>query len=84
MVPLIGYPSDQAEFKLRLIASRKMGSDLALVNQVREILEAVRRRGDAALLETHSPALSLVLSTTHPRYSASPEAMGKETISGTS
>lgn len=51
MVPLIGYPSDQAEFKLGLIATRKMGSDPALENQVREILEAVRRRGDAALLE---------------------------------
>jgi len=32
MVPLIGYPSDQAEFKLGLSASRKMGSDPALEN----------------------------------------------------
>lgn len=84
MVPLIGYPSDHAEFRLGLIAGRKVGSDPALENQVREILEAVRGWGDVALLETQSPALSLVLSTTQLRYSGKPAAMGKDTISGTS
>lgn len=51
MVPMIKYPSEGAELRLGQIAGRRMGADPALENQVMEILEEVRARGDAALLD---------------------------------
>lgn len=51
MVPMIKYPSAPAELRLDLIAGRKMGAEPALEKQVGEILEEVKGRGDAALIE---------------------------------
>jgi histidinol dehydrogenase len=51
MVELIRYPSEQAELRLAHIAGRRTGADPVLEKQVLEILEEVRKRGDAALLE---------------------------------
>ncbi len=51
MLEIIKYPSAQAEIRLSHIASRKMGADPSLEAKVSEILETVRRDGDAALVE---------------------------------
>ena len=51
MLEMIRYPSAQAEIRLSHIATRKMGADPSLEEQVPEILETVRRDGDAALVE---------------------------------
>ena len=51
MVEMIRYPSAQAESRLARIADRKMGADPSREKQVLEMLEAVRRRGDSALVE---------------------------------
>lgn len=50
MLKVIAYPSKEAEERLAQIAARKMGADPALEKRVREILDAVKREGDAALL----------------------------------
>jgi histidinol dehydrogenase len=44
------YPSQEAEEVLARMASRRMGADPALEKRVLEILETVRREGDAALM----------------------------------
>lgn len=51
MLPPIPYPSEDAEARLKEIAARKLGVDPLLVKRVEEILDRVRRDGDAALLD---------------------------------
>jgi histidinol dehydrogenase len=51
MMEMIAYPSEQAELRLAHIAKRKMGADPSREKQVLGMLEAVRERGDAALVE---------------------------------
>jgi histidinol dehydrogenase len=46
----IAYPSKEAEARLADIATRKLGADPALEKRVLEIIEAVKREGDEALL----------------------------------
>jgi len=54
MLELIAYPSDQADARLAHIATRKAGYATDLESRVAEILSAVRRDGDPALLRyTH-------------------------------
>lgn len=50
MLKAIDYPSQEAELRLAQIATRKPGADLALEKRVLEIIETVKRDGDAALL----------------------------------
>ncbi|MCE5242607.1 MAG: histidinol dehydrogenase [Desulfobacteraceae bacterium] len=47
---VIAYPSKEAEERLAQIAARRMGADPALEKGVQEILDAVKREGDTALL----------------------------------
>lgn len=47
----IDYPSEEAEARLGAIASRRMGADPALEKTVLEILDAVKRGGDATLVD---------------------------------
>jgi histidinol dehydrogenase len=51
MLEIIKYPSEQAESRLSHIATRKMGADPAIERQVLQILETVKHRGDAALVD---------------------------------
>ncbi|MHC1745498.1 MAG: histidinol dehydrogenase [Syntrophobacteraceae bacterium] len=51
MLQVIEYPSEQAEARLAEIAARRMGADPALEKSVLEILETVRKGGDAALVD---------------------------------
>jgi histidinol dehydrogenase len=51
MLEIIKYPSRQAEDRLSHIATRKVGTDSALERQVLQILEAVKERGDSALVD---------------------------------
>jgi len=46
----IPYPSKEAEAKLALIAARKTGADPAIEKRVLDIIEAVKRDGDDALI----------------------------------
>ncbi|GLI36403.1 MAG: histidinol dehydrogenase [Deltaproteobacteria bacterium] len=50
MLKAIPYPSQEAEEKLAHIATRKMGADPSLEKRVFEILETVKREGDAAVI----------------------------------
>jgi histidinol dehydrogenase len=51
VLQVIDYPSAEAEARLAEIAARRMGADPALEESVREILEAVRKGGDGALID---------------------------------
>lgn len=63
MLETIPYPSEEALERLERISSRKMGADPEIEKQVVEILEAVRREGDEAVLryarKFDSPGLRL-------------------------
>ena len=50
MLKAIAYPSEEADLRLNAIEARKSGADSALERSVAEILEAVKREGDVALL----------------------------------
>lgn len=50
MLKAIPYPSEEAEARLAQIATRKTGADPSIEKNVLEILEAVKREGDEALL----------------------------------
>lgn len=50
MLMVIPYPSREAEERLKHIATRRLGADPSLEKRVLEILEAVKREGDNALL----------------------------------
>lgn len=50
MVPVLSYPSAEAERFLRGVTGRQVNVDLELEKRVQEILEAVRRDGDDALV----------------------------------
>ncbi len=51
MLQVIDYPSKEAEARLADIAARRMGADPALEANVQEILDAVRKGGDGALVD---------------------------------
>lgn len=51
MLQVIDYPSEEAEARLAEIAARRMGADPALETSVQEILDAVRKGGDGALVD---------------------------------
>ncbi|MEJ5366206.1 MAG: histidinol dehydrogenase [Desulfosoma sp.] len=51
MVPVLIYPSAEAERFLSAVTERQVVVDPDLENRVREILEAVRRDGDEALVD---------------------------------
>jgi histidinol dehydrogenase len=51
MVEIIEYPSELAENRLSQIATRRVGVDPDLESQVLKILEAVKTRGDSALVD---------------------------------
>lgn len=48
---IVEYPSQAAEDRLAIIASRGVGADPEMVASVEAILRAVRERGDAAVIE---------------------------------
>ncbi len=50
MLPVLDYPSSAAEERLLRIERRRPGADPELESKVSEILSAVRREGDAALV----------------------------------
>ncbi|WP_448382248.1 histidinol dehydrogenase [Desulfosoma sp.] len=51
MVPVVNYPSVEAERFLSAVTGRQVVVDAQLEKQVQEILEAVRRDGDEALVD---------------------------------
>ncbi len=50
MLKAIPYPSEEADARLAMIGARRMGADPALEQKVAEIIEAVKKDGDKALL----------------------------------
>lgn len=50
LLQMIPYPSHEADSRLAQIASRQVGADPSVETQVQEILAAVKRNGDEALL----------------------------------
>ncbi len=50
MLNVLRYPSDEAEVRLEQIGGRKIGADPSIEKQVVDILDTVRKEGDAALL----------------------------------
>ncbi len=50
MLDVFHYPSDEAGVRLEQIGGRKIGADPVIEKQVLDILETVKRDGDAALL----------------------------------
>jgi histidinol dehydrogenase len=50
MLKITPYPSEEAEARLDLIATRRMGADPSIERKVLEILDTVKREGDAALV----------------------------------
>lgn len=62
MLKTIAYPSEEARARLKVIAARKTGADPGTEKRVLDILEAVKRDGDDALVryarEFDSPGLT--------------------------
>ncbi len=63
MLRVFLYPSHEAEIRLEQIGGRKIGADPSIEKQVMDILDAVRKEGDAALLrytrQFDAPGLAL-------------------------
>jgi histidinol dehydrogenase len=80
---VLPYPSEEAEARLKQIAGRKIGADVDIERRVQEILEAVRREGDDALLrytrQFDAPEITLSdLTVTEAEIEKSYAAVGED------